>query len=270
MTLSEAEAYQRGVRLAQGRAAAESPTENLEVHAARGIFDTLGVIADLNASELSCRLDLTRQPELTTAFSEGFRAERPAPLRPELQWHGHEALDFLATLYDDAEVFAERNCQLYRAWAARVPILTARPPALGELEWCALRPDAVAPRKERASDSGYDLTLLEKLKQLGEVELYGTGVQVRPPFGFYFDVVPRSSIIKRGYLLANSVGVIDRGYRGEIMVPLVRTSEHTEPLELPARVVQLVPRPIVHFRVRQRPSLDTTGRGSGGFGSTGR
>lgn len=269
MTHPESEAYRRGVQAARGEPSAEL-ARDLCVHSARGVFDTVGVLSELDAHELTCTLSLPGQLELVEAFAGRFRGLRASQKSARVEWYGHEALDFLAALYDDAEVFDPEKRLLYLSWATKVPIWSPGEGPLGELEWCALRPDAVAPKKERASDSGYDLTLLEKLKQLGEVELYGTGVQVRPPAGFYFDVVPRSSIIKRGYLLANSVGVIDRGYRGEIMVPLVRLSERTEPLELPARVVQLVPRPIVHFGVRRRESLDDTGRGSGGFGSTGR
>jgi dUTP pyrophosphatase len=267
MTRTEAEAYEEGKNAARAQRAHQAGADDLDPDFARGVFDALGVFGDSDREEFTCTLDLEHHPQLAEAFARRFRGTRTGRKATELEWRGHEALDFLATLYDDARHFDAEKRARYLAWASR-------PPPWGtalalELEWCALRPDAVAPRKERASDSGYDLTLLEKLDQLADIELYGTGLQVRPPPGYYFDVVPRSSIIQRGYLLANSVGVIDRGYRGEIKVPLVRVSERTSPLELPARVVQLVPRPIVHFPVRRRPSLDDTGRGSGGFGSTG-
>lgn len=85
-----------------------------------------------------------------------------------------------------------------------------------------VHPEARLPSKEHISDSGYDLTLLYEKKRFGKTILFGTGVIVEPPFGWYFDVVPRSSIIKQGYILANSVGVIDRSYRGEIFVPLIK------------------------------------------------
>jgi dUTP pyrophosphatase len=93
---------------------------------------------------------------------------------------------------------------------------------------------------------------------------------VVPPPGWYFDVVPRSSIIKLGYLLANSVGVIDRSYRGEILVPLIKWDESAPDLELPQRVVQMVPRPVVHFRIEETQDLNAGLRGDRGFGSSGR
>ena len=128
---------------------------------------------------------------------------------------------------------------------------------------------ALPPHKHRSSDSGFDLTLIEIKRVVGKVVVYGTGVRVTPPLGFYFDLVPRSSMIKCGYMLANSVGIIDQGYTGEIMVPLIKIDPDAPELSLPATVIQLIPRkwygftPIEHIRKPAR-SL----RGDGGFGST--
>ena len=52
-------------------------------------------------------------------------------------------------------------------------------------------------------------------------------------------LVPRSSISKTGYMLANSVGVIDRTYTGNVLVPLIKVDKSMPDLILPARVVQL-------------------------------
>ncbi|MCH2111008.1 MAG: dUTP diphosphatase, partial [Polyangiaceae bacterium] len=102
-----------------------------------------------------------------------------------------------------------------------------------------------------------------------QTTLYGTGLIVEPPYGWYFDVVPRSSIIKTGYLLANSVGVIDRSYRGELMIPLLKIDPKAPEISLPRRIAQLIPRPIVHMPVAEVQQLGATQRGNGGFGSTG-
>jgi len=108
-----------------------------------------------------------------------------------------------------------------------------------------------------------------ELKRVGPTILYGTGISAEPPQGYYLDVVPRSSIIKLGYTISNSVGIIDRAYRGEIMVPLVKLDPSVPDLALPARVAQLIPRPIVHFPLIEVESLSHTHRGAGGFGSSG-
>ena len=129
--------------------------------------------------------------------------------------------------------------------------------------------NAIAPCKSSPIDSGYDLTVLYVVKKIGKVTLYGTGITIQPPFGYYFDMVPRSSIIKSGYMLANSVGVIDQGYTGEIMVPLIKIDENTPDLILPNRIVQLIPRKWHHMQMLETCELSQTNRGSNGFGSTG-
>jgi len=132
------------------------------------------------------------------------------------------------------------------------------------------RDDAVSPFKARVSDSGYDLTLLERVKTFGKVEMYSTGIKVFPDYGWYFLLAARSSIIKSGYMLANGVGVIDRSYTGEIMVPLVKIDPSAPDLEMPQRLVQLVPQPIVDFDMKETKTDIVTTRGDKGFGSSGK
>mmetsp|Transcript_19774 Transcript_19774/g.29441 ORF Transcript_19774/g.29441 Transcript_19774/m.29441 type:complete len:391 (-) Transcript_19774:15-1187(-) len=125
------------------------------------------------------------------------------------------------------------------------------------------------PTKTRASDIGYDLTIIKKVKQISStVSLYTTGVKVQPSFGFWLEIVPRSSIIKSGYMLANSSGIIDGTYRGPLMVALVKIAPEADPIKLPARLVQLIPRKHFHLHTKQVLDLSETSRGQGGFGST--
>lgn len=134
------------------------------------------------------------------------------------------------------------------------------------------RPDAVAPFKARESDSGFDLTLLELVKTNGKVEMYSTGIAVQHTNpGWYFDMVPRSSLIKTGYILANSVGVIDHEYTGEVMVPLIKIDNLKPDIlaEGPVRAVQLIPRQVEHFNFVEVEELVDTTRSDGGFGSSG-
>lgn len=172
------------------------------------------------------------------------------------------ALDLLGSVFDVSDG-ASALRELYARWRLH----DGR--SVGALDVTLLRDDAVPPSKSRVSDSGYDLTLIHLARRIGQIYLFGTGVVVSPPEGWYFDVIARSSIIKTGYLLANSVGVIDRGYRGEVLVPLLQVDPDAQPISLPARLVQLVPRPIVHFPVRIKARHLETARSDGGFGSTG-
>ena len=232
----------------------------------RGLFDESAEVAEPSETQREpwCRL-----PVASAAFgSRVADAVGTPPARADgaLVWQGNAALDVLAALYDgDDRLPRARARDAYRAWCGSVPFGRAMPP----FRWSKTRPDAVAPSKSRASDSGFDLVLLEAVKRMGDVTLYDTGIQVQPAFGWYFDVVPRSSISKTGYALANSVGVIDRTYTGPILVALRKADPDAPDLPLPSRLVQMIPRPIVHVRMEAVESLDETERGAGGFGSTG-
>jgi deoxyuridine 5'-triphosphate nucleotidohydrolase len=104
-------------------------------------------------------------------------------------------------------------------------------------------PSAVLPSKARLSDVGYDLTVIRKARDLNSrTALYDTGLSIRIPFGYYVEIVPRSSLSKSGYSLSNSVGIIDRSYQGSLLVALTRTAEDAIDLEqqLPFRCCQMI------------------------------
>ena len=128
--------------------------------------------------------------------------------------------------------------------------------------------NAVVPSKAHPEDSGFDLVLVSKIKEENGVAFYDTGIAVAPPEGYYFEVYGRSSISKSGYMLANNVGIIDSTYRGSIRVALVKVNPLASELELPCRLVQMIPRQFVHLDPVEVDSLDDTVRGEGGFGSS--
>ena len=79
--------------------------------------------------------------------------------------------------------------------------------------------DAVLPFYSREGDAALDLTAISKETiDIGGIsyEVYGTGISLEIPSGYFGQIVPRSSVYKAGRVLSNSVGVIDSNYRGEI------------------------------------------------------
>lgn len=132
-------------------------------------------------------------------------------------------------------------------------------------------PASVIPSKAFASDSGYDLTLISLIRVDNKVCYYSTGVIAKPPPGYYFTLHARSSLPRYGYMLANSVGIIDQSYRGAIIAALVKFDNDAADLPLPGRYVQLVPHRFHHLLQceTQVETNDTTARGAGGFGSSG-
>ena len=90
-----------------------------------------------------------------------------------------------------------------------------------------LHKDAVIPKYETVGSVGMDLTAVSKgYDEHGNV-VYGTGLAIQIPEGYYADLRPRSSISKYDLVLANSVGTIDADYRGELILKFKPTSKLT-------------------------------------------
>ena len=109
---------------------------------------------------------------------------------------------------------------------------------------------------------------------LPDAWLLGTGIAIKPPAGFYYDLAGRSSISKTEVMVANSCGYIDESYRGDLLIAVTPkvgvdlASFNPEDL-LGKAIAQLVLRPLI---ITQDPviveTLDETERGDGSFGST--
>ena len=134
-------------------------------------------------------------------------------------------------------------------------------------------PSAIVPSKARESDVGYDLTIIKIHKKMREnVYMYDTGIRMSIPWGYYIEVVPRSSLSKTGWMLANSVGIIDSSYTGNIYVALTCIDQSAQQLELPFKGFQIIIRKQHHANMclqDENETIEVTARGSGGFGSTG-
>lgn len=131
-----------------------------------------------------------------------------------------------------------------------------------------LHPDAVTPSYAKPGDAGLDLvaTMWTFLEQ-GLIE-YDTCIAVEIPAGYVGLIVPRSSISERGMTLANSVGIIDSGYRGEIKVR-VQYGQNSRLYDRGDRIAQLVIVPCPPVIIEETDELSKTERSNGGFGSTG-
>ena len=143
-----------------------------------------------------------------------------------------------------------------------------------------LHKDAVIPKYETAGSAGMDLTATsKKYDEYGNV-VFGTGLAIQIPDGYYADLRPRSSISKYDLVLANSVGTIDSDYRGELILkfkPTLRKStwnngvyetDEVKEYEIGDRIAQLVILPYPKVSFIEVDNLSDTERGTGGFGST--
>ncbi len=134
-------------------------------------------------------------------------------------------------------------------------------------------PGMKLPVKAHESDSGLDLTLMKVIEKRENVFFFDTGISIQAPHGYYTELFPRSSIYKHDFMMVNSVGVIDNGYRGTLFMPMRYLGSgdgRTEAENLVGqRIGQLILRRIEPYQVEIHTDLNDTERGGGGFGSSG-
>ena len=128
------------------------------------------------------------------------------------------------------------------------------------------------PRYQTAGAAGMDLRADEPVDLApGERRLVPTGIAVAIPPGWEGQVRPRSGLaLKLGVGLANAPGTIDSDYRGEVGVILVNWGQERVRLPRGERIAQLVVGQVTQGALVEVAELPGTGRGGGGFGSTGR
>lgn len=132
-----------------------------------------------------------------------------------------------------------------------------------------LNESAKIPSYAKNGDAAMDLTATSKTQE-GKNIVYGTGLSIEIPPGFVGLLFPRSSLTNYDLSLGNSVGVIDSGYRGELIFKFKRTdvamlSKEYEPGE---RIGQLLIIPYPKVELVEVAELSSSERGTGGYGST--
>jgi dUTP pyrophosphatase len=180
----------------------------------------------------------------------------------QLNYYGVNVIDVLGHLYRNSEyIFKDRLFQQY------LSLVNGEIPVLRYVK----TDDAVTPTKANPSDVGFDLSIIGVHKVLNDsTTLYKTGIKLDIPVGYYVEIVPRSSISKSGYILANSIGIIDCSYKGELLVALTGVSSDRSPIEFPFKCCQLIVRKQVFPHLLNVSDMSNQSkRSDGGFGSSG-
>ncbi len=140
-----------------------------------------------------------------------------------------------------------------------------------KINFTKLSKDAVAPKRAHDTDAGFDLVAIECDFAPGGMFVCKTGIAVEIPSGFFGAIFPRSSIRNTPLILSNCVGVIDSGYRGEIVFSFrwVNTADGMQ-YKAGDRIGQLVILPLPEVEFEEVLVLSDSQRGDGGFGSTGK
>lgn len=139
-----------------------------------------------------------------------------------------------------------------------------------KINFLKLTPTAVAPSRAHGTDAGFDLTATECSLTYPDLWTCKTGIAVEIPEGYFGAVFPRSSVKATSLSLANSVGVIDSGYRGEIVLNFRRNYSDRQAYKAGEKVGQLVILPLQPVEFIEAETLSDSPRGTGGFGSTGK
>ena len=135
-----------------------------------------------------------------------------------------------------------------------------------------LADNAIIPKAAYAGDAGIDLSSTEDLVlKPFERRLVPTGLAIGLPEGYAGFVTPRSgSAIKQGLSIVNAPGLIDSGYRGELKVILINLDPQNDiVIKAGDRIAQLVVVKVEQLQPVETSELDSTERGTGGFGSSG-
>ena len=143
-----------------------------------------------------------------------------------------------------------------------------------EIKVKKLTSTAKLPTRGSASAAGYDLYAdIEKEVRIAPhtTEMIGTGLSMEIPEGYFGAIFARSGLASRESLRpANCVGVVDSDYRGPFMIALHNDGEQERVITPGERIAQLVVIPYLPVEFIEADTLSDTGRGSGGFGSTGK
>jgi dUTP pyrophosphatase len=143
---------------------------------------------------------------------------------------------------------------------------------VSELPFSRVDPEAVLPERAHPGDAGLDLrSSVDVEVGPGERAMVPTGLAVAIPDGYAGLVLPRSGLASAyGLTMANAPGLIDAGYRGEVICAVVNL-DRNEPVKIARgdRIAQLVVVAVPELAPAWVDELPRSTRGEGGFGSTG-
>ena len=133
--------------------------------------------------------------------------------------------------------------------------------------------DLPLPAARTAASAGLDLSAAVAVPVVippGGRALVPTGFAIALPAGHEGQVRPRSGLaVEQGITVLNAPGTVDADYRGEVKVLLINHGDQHFSVTRGMRIAQLVVAPVTTVALTEVAELDETGRGSGGFGSTG-
>jgi dUTP pyrophosphatase len=148
------------------------------------------------------------------------------------------------------------------------------------LNFSRVHPDVILPTRANPSDAGLDLYYCPLdndgvMLKPGQTALFGTGIRIEIPHGYYFEIKNRSGNAYKRQLLVGAC-VVDSGYSGEIFINLHNVGETNQRIEPGMKIAQGILLPAIHLRLREvdenelyNDVITFSNRGEGALGSTG-
>jgi len=191
-----------------------------------------------------------------------------------VEYNSTNCIDLLGLIYKDKNkrLYNKSFYNLFKSLINWKNICQSNKLVLDTCKVYKIDPNAFIPSKGHESDVGYDLTIIKEYKQLTpSTILYDTGIKLNVDYGYYIEIVPRSSLSKSGYILSNSIGIIEKSYSGNLLVALTKIDKEMPDLVLPFKCCQLIFKPQISLLMKEMDNTNTlekTSRNGGGFGST--
>lgn len=224
-------------------------------------FESKSTVSTRIKNEVVCSLSCHSQTNIDS-FVAHFNIPTQSCQSLSVEYRGTNFIDLVGLIYHDYTSIYNKSFleEIIQKLSLDVP----------KLYFHRMNENAVVPTKANYSDVGYDLSAISIHKQINsKTILCNTGIKLEIPTSYYVEIVPRSSIVKSGYILANSVGIIDASYKGELLIALIKIDESSPDITFPFRCCQLIMKKQIFPKMIEGDDITISKRGDGGFGSSG-
>lgn len=223
----------------------------------RGFFEHAGNINFGNI--LNPKIECVIQSSNTNVVNEIYNLYDIKPSHVDLKsgvlcYEDLNAKDFLYKIYSEPDARCINN-KMYNKY---IKIMTSYENS--KIPFCRFvkeNESAVVPTKNRASNIGYDLTIIKKIKSISfKTAIYDTFIKVQPCFGYYMKVVPNISLSKTGYILSNSIEFVDPNYSETLKIVLTKIDNTLPEIKLPFTCCQLIMEKAIHYEMEESEFLE--------------
>jgi hypothetical protein len=214
----------------------------------RGLFDKFGniILKTLLHSDLKCiitfKFNVNKVIFNRLITFENIECSNSHNFISYSNWN---AINFLSKLYDNSDA-RYRNNDLYNIY---LKLINPSNIIIPTCQFHKKNENAIIPIKNKASDIGYDLSIISKIKNLSlKTALYDTGIICTPEFGYNITILPSSILSKKGYLFSGSIIIENE----TLKIYLIRIDDKLPKFSLPFNCCKLVLNKHIHYLMEEK------------------